>query len=298
MQPEMGIRILDFLIAKDIITDDVQIIYWGGEPTEQIDTISKISKEYPQLSYFITTNSSFKPELASINNLSLAWSMGDAKEKYGSISGKLNDNIEMVDFVKKNQFAVSLFSGDYNNLYYDYSELRKITDKVIIELPMKYIVMSEDDINEFANQLCRIMKMFGDEILLSGRSAGSYIERIRSGRSFYYCGCGIDRIMIDSSGTIWRCDGSYINGVDIVGNIIDGIDWAIIESYKLLERNPKEIYNNCVDCEIYGYCVRTKCLGDNLQITGDIYKPDIAFCKGNIAFYRGVKKYLTEIGDA
>jgi len=292
MSPEAGVNAVEFFLSRVDNPDDFIVSFWGGEPLDRPETIGAVTKAFPQLKYDLVSNGGNIDVLRDIHSLSFVWSVGDAEEKYGSIVGKIQANKDIVEFVREKNHAISFFASNYKNIAWDYRILREITDKVILELPMKYKVMSEADIEIASDQIAIIISEYGDDVLLSGRSAKKYLERLSGAKSFSYCGCGLDRMLADGRGDIWLCDGSYINSIDKLGTIHDGINDSLLDPFRALHGNPESIYSECSECEVYGYCLRTKCMGDNIERTGNPFMPDKAFCSGNKAFYRGALKYL------
>jgi radical SAM protein with 4Fe4S-binding SPASM domain len=284
MTKDMALQVMDFALSLNL-DDNAQFIFWGGEPLEKFAVIKEIIDAYPQLKYCIVTNGNeFTEEmsqfLCKVCDLSVIWSVGDAYEKFGSIENKVKASL-ITKFIR-NRHSISFLVQKPETFYEDYKFLRTITSEINVDLPMKFNVINNDT---FIDEFVKVLNEYGN-IVIGGRDIDRHLET-----GWKFCNCGLDRILFDGSGQIWRCDGAYLNQIDRFGDIYKGIDWSKLDHLWELKENPERMSKGCEECFLWGSCPRVKCLGDNYEATGDALLPDKVFCESNRTIMKGIRRY-------
>lgn len=309
MTEDMALKIMDFILDRLPVADNFMILFWGGEPLVRFNVIKRVVSEYPQLWYHINSNGKAVDKktaqfLEGINSLSFVWSLGDAYEKYGSVEAKVRAQHITADLVRRREFAVNLLVTKYDRVYEDFKFIyENITPKIGLDLPMKFDHMTEQDMEAFAEGFSKILISYDDGRFDAKNNVYTNVARTSDlwyeafglddlVRPWKFCECGLERILIDPKGVIWQCDGSYINQINRFGDIENGIDWKKLDYLWELHDKPWLMNQGCECCELEGRCVKNKCMGDNYQVTGSIFKPDPVFCQGCKAMARGIKKYI------
>jgi len=107
-----------------------------------------------------------------------------------------------------------------------------------------------------------------------------------------FCNTGMQRILVDPKGNIWQCDNFYIRQYNQLGDIYSGIDRSKLDYLKEYAEDITKTKKHCQGCEIFYYCPRNKCLGLNWELTGDIMKPDVSWCRANKAWINITRRFI------
>lgn len=307
MSREMADNILKFCFLKIDSVEDLLVYFWGGEPTMNYDVMNYVMTKFPQLQYHTNTNGALIDEkmykfFSANRNFGITWSLGNAYEKYGSIQKKVESEVWCRKLISEyEQNNVNFMVVNYDNLADDYEWIRNnITKKITIDLATRFDHKSAD-LERFAEQYLALMLRYKDDPEALGTLDPAVTSNIYSKewgykaqkQSFRYCKSGLERLFIDMNGGIWQCDNMYICQHNKLGDIETGIDYSKLDLARKIEENREEYLGRyCQDCELYKMCPRNKCLGLNLEHTGDMFKPEPAFCKMNKVLYNVTKKYM------
>lgn len=173
---------------------------------------------------------------------------------------------------------------DYKFLY------ENVSTDINIDLPMRGRLVSDRDIDLFVGKLVDILRIYGDDVMVGGRRIRKYLYD----SGYRVCKCGLERIMFDGCGNAWECDGLYRSKFNRLGSISMGIDYDKLDYRWRQLDNPIELSKGCENCDIKGRCPRVKCIGDNLDVVGDMYTPDEVFCQANRAIRQSIDIYEEE----
>ena len=291
-------KIMDFILTELPIDENLIITFWGGEPLLNFNVIKHLTSNYQQLTYHIVTNGSLLDKnmfdyFLTLTQLDIVWSLGDSIENFGSVKNKLNQCELMTRLIKEKYQTVNLmlntdtFYDDFSYVFYN------LTHNICIDAPRMGQIFSDNELSKMTAQLLKSLIAFYGKA-----NFGDIIDNCLT-ENFYPPTCGIEKIMIDFDGIIWRCDGAYRNNIDRYGDIYSGINYNKLDFLWNLRSNPEAtILKNCVECEIYKRCPRHICMGDNLQSTGNIFNINSGFCQVNKAIYKAVQQYKELYGKS
>lgn len=89
------------------------------------------------------------------------------------------------------------------------------------------------------------------------------------------CIVGCDGYQISVDGTLYPCILVMQQQEYCIGDIYNGMDKEKIE---MINRLNHKVVEECVDCSNYKYCITSRCLLLNNQLTGDYYTPSAVIC--------------------
>lgn len=90
------------------------------------------------------------------------------------------------------------------------------------------------------------------------------------------CVVGCDGYQISVDGKLFPCLLVVQQPQYCIGDIYNGMDDATIQKINML--NKKEV-EECKDCSNYKYCITSRCLFLNNQLSGDYYTPSATICE-------------------
>jgi radical SAM protein with 4Fe4S-binding SPASM domain len=307
MTPEKAFEILDFCFSELELDNKFTIYFWGGEPLLNMKVIKAVVEKYPQFSFH--TNTAGKPVTEEIytwlkahKNFGLTWSLGNAYEKYGSVQGKVEGQPWAAKLIKEcPQNNVNLMVVKYDQLVKDYSYLvDNVTKNIAIDIATRFD-HKEEDLERFADEYISLMQKYKhDPHIYKNLTPAKHSNRYAAEKGlksqvnkFHFCKSGLERLFIDTEGSIWQCDNMYVCQHNKLGDIVTGIDYSKLDLMREVDAN-RELYlgKYCKGCELYGQCSRNKCLGLNLEHMGDMFIPEPSYCKMNKILFKIVKKHI------
>jgi len=309
MSEETALKIAEFVLSKLQLDDAFNFYFWGGEPFLNFKVMKRIITEYPQFQYHTNTNGApFTQEMSdflrSHTQFSIAWSLGNAYERYGGVQEKVKQEPIIAKFIKEtDNNSCNLVVTKYDNLFNDFIWLTEnVTKNVTIDIASKF-EHKDEDLEDFANEYIRIIDYFKDDPIMfrainPALKSNIWIREFGPKsmlRPYHFCKSGLQRLFIDTVGGIWQCDNMYICQHNKLGDIENGIDYSKLDlMYKILDDPEPYLGRHCEDCEIYQNCTRNKCLGLNLEWMGDMFKPEPSFCKMCKVLYKVAHHYVEQ----
>jgi radical SAM protein with 4Fe4S-binding SPASM domain len=307
MSKQMAFDILTFAFKNLDLDPKFHIYFWGGEPTLNFEVMKAVMTKYPQFLYHTNTNgATINNEMYDFfmknKNFSLTWSFGNAYEKYGSVQDKVKNEFWAHKLIEDNRnnninFMVvkyDKFSEDFDWIF------NNVTRNLTMDIATRY-EHKDEDLEILAQQYFDLLLRYKDQpdvyhgmnpAIHSNLYYKEYGLKSQV-REFHYCRSGLERLFIDMNGGIWQCDNMYICQHNQLGNIKDGIDYSKLElALKIDEEREKYLGKYCENCELYKQCPRNKCLGLNLEYTGDMFRPEPSFCKMCKVLFKVTQKYI------
>jgi uncharacterized protein len=310
MTKEVARDAVEFCLNELPLKDDFHFYFWGGEPFLNFKTMKYVMETYSQFEY--STNTEGKPvtkEIAdfikAFGHYTITWSFGNAYEKFGSLKGKVEAQPHIADVIKTRPLrtGVNLVLQNYENIESDFLYLTEnVTKNVTVDFATRQY-NSDEELAKFEEGYYKLLKKYMKmDSVHAGKNpafdSNLWFEKFGPKdkiKPWRFCRTGLDRLFIDTSGGIWQCDNFYICQHNKLGSIYEGIDYSKLDWVWEIEENINEkMSQHCDGCEAYGNCPRNKCLGYDLEWTGDIYKPDESFCVMCRAIYRVVKRIINE----
>lgn len=293
--------------------DKIKVMLWGGEPLLNMDVVKHLLNTYPQIRFTVVTNGYVITKeikeylLDHSQNLHVSLSVANNQENSDTY---IEDLSEAIELVAKTYGDVHHVSCNAAKMYDDYIKLEQMGVPVIRMSVPRDVDMSDELLAQIEVQWKRIVDhvYFEDKFNLGrtnfDRGIQSNLNPYTRGQKMgemqpYFCGCGYLYTSIDVEGDVFPCD--WFCGLDKYkfGNIYEDLDYETVKKFKDWHDNKDKMYNFCKDCEIPDnkLCPRAMCLAENLEKTGDLFKPQNSYCRANVLEYR-VHKYLVEKANA
>lgn len=307
MTETMMLKVMDFIMDKLPKRSNFHMFFWGGEPLLKFDLIKKTMSEFPQYRYNTSTNGIAIDEevydfVFEKRMLNVTWSLGYAYEKYGGIREMAAVLPWAVKLVKDCNARVNFMVTDFSNMYEDFKFIYNyLTKNITIDVQLKYHY-TDDELEAYVDNYARILDDydFSEGNINNGLLTKSALWHQSFGNKvgvdeWLFCRSGLDRVYFDPLGRIWQCDGFYLANKNQLGDIDSGIDYSRLAEMERIAGNTKLMSKYCNGCEIFGICPRKKCLGINMEINGDMLKPDPGYCKVNKALIKIIRRHKDSI---
>lgn len=308
MSSSTALDAVNFTLDKLQTDDSLNFYFWGGEPFVNFKVIKEVIDTFPQFEYHTNTNGALITEeiadyLVNNKHFSLTWSLGNAYEKYGSIEEKIKQEPHIARVIRESPVrnSLNLTVSNYNNLIKDFECLINEFDcRITIDFATRKD-NTDEEVNTFVEQYLYLVKKYMRkggrfEALNPAMRNPLWFETFGPTElidRYKYCKSGLERLFIDTKGDIWQCDNMFICQHNKLGDIKNGIDYSKLDfAYDILDNKDSYLVQFCTDCEINGYCPRNKCLGYNLEWTGNMFKPEESFCKMCKGIFKVIKQYV------
>jgi len=307
MSIEIADKALEFCFLKLSLEPKFTIYFWGGEPTANFKVMRCIIEKFPQMPFHTNTNGGLIDEekydfFSKHRNIGITWSFGNSYEKYGSPQAKAEAEPWMLKLIKENpNHNVNFMVTQYEKLKEDFTFIAEnITRNITIDLATRYEHKS-DNLEHFAESYFELLQEYkrDSEIyktLNPALHSNAYVREFglkAQLKDFHFCRTGLERLFIDTEGSIWQCDNMYICRHNKLGTIYEGIDYSKLDYVWDIDNNREAYLGKfCEDCELYKQCPRNKCLGLNLEHMGDMLKPEPGYCAMNKVLAKVIKKYI------
>jgi len=286
-------NIIKFICNNLLPNQELIINFHGGEPTLNYSIIKYIIKNINnkitnKTTYGITTNGSLLTnEMINFlgNNFTYNLSVSlDGKEDTNNLNRIClanNENLysqilinakKLLEINKRTRIRMTLQKNTINKLYENIIFFIKNDFKVIVPVADYFSnEWTDDDFKTIKEQL----HLVKDFIKINGITD---VEIYNISNQFYslgQCTAGESYYNIDVFGDIYPC--THLIGLDDlkIGNVYNGVNLIKINEIKEINR---EMVQECKDCELYRYCLSTRCLLVNYVTTGDYYKPNLVHC--------------------
>jgi uncharacterized protein len=288
-------------VAKDAVrwilkrVENPTICLWGGEPFLNFEVIRYIVEEFPQIQFLSNTNGIL------INQEVYDW-LKKVKGSYRltlSVGGQVY-NIPPIalKYVQDTHSGLNFTVNDPDTLFEDFCYLYGLCNRIIVE-PPKGVEWDDKKIRAFEDNFIKILHNFKSPVV--GRTCNNLMNNLYYGvhdkskiipSAAQFCGSGIRKLVVDTEGNIWQCDGFYINQENMLGTIYSGIDENKLGYLNEYNAKPKLLKEGCSGCDIYDICPRAKCLAQNFKDTGNILTPSKTWCDINKMWIRITKKWM------
>lgn len=287
-----GVQAVQWAIGEKVIdteSKDTVIYLWGGEPLSVMDTVKGMLANYPSIMFATNTNG-LAVESRDVDyfrhhlyHFKMTLSLGAANDKFKGVKHMLECVAPLAGLIKEagGMWGVNFTITKPETMFADFKSIWESgIHNIMIDMPTHMEITPEYK-RLFIKGHLDILKEFHAVKSTGFRPYESHltpdlvtdIDRMR------YCGSGVDRLLIDFEGDVYPCDGFYIVKQERLGNIHTGVELSKLEKYQALAKDPSPFYTHCKGCEIEHSCPRAKCMGLNIQLTGDKYKPDRNFCE-------------------
>jgi uncharacterized protein len=278
--------------ALGLLKEEDSVMFYGGEPLLNFDLIKEIVTENPHLTYKMITN-----------GFAVNTEIGTFLTKYRDqikIVWSYTGNNRMLELVNL-QPGVHIVANDLDKLF---SDFRFIADKgfrsVKLSAPRK-IAVSDEWIARYVQEVKKIIdynydERKGVEFMMWFEIYDAYTSGKRNPLFHmkpHFCGTGDRYIFVTPTGDIYPCD--WFFGLDKykLGDVYNGYDNTF---FNKIAREPEVLSKHCKGCEVEHICTRGMCLAENLELTGEIFKPTEYWCKLNKAEVELLQYLKTKTG--
>lgn len=310
MTEKVALDAVEYCLTNLDVDDTISFFFWGGEPFLNYKVMKKVVETYPQFEYHTNTEGRAVTQemsdfIKDFGHLGVTWSLGNAYEKYGSLQGKVEKEKPIAEAIRhlKLRGGVNLVLQNYKNMCEDFKYIAdNLTHQITVDFATKQ-ERTDEQMKDFEESYYQLLKTYmGKGSKFSGLNplynSNQWLEKFgptEKIRRYRFCNTGLERLFIDTQGGIWQCDNMYVCQHNQLGSIYDGIDYSKLDYvYEIKDNIDEKMSQHCEGCEANGYCPRNKCLGYNLEWTGDMFKPDITFCLMCRAIYRVINKLMQD----
>lgn len=303
MLPETGIKSIDFLIRLNPSIDKYTIVFFGGEPLLNFNTLKEVVKyceslKHKRFKYSITTNGTI------INDEIIAFFKEHNFNIIVSVDGNEKIQNENRPFVNGNESFFTVFQNikrmekegisflSRSTVVPEKSNLIDIAiffENAEIEFDFEYVINTNSSMNIYnTNNIENINKQY-QELLefylerlnrnkkIHWKSFISKIKRIhfRLGKGIV-CSSGVSSLTVNSDGNIFSCQNLSYDNIYNVGSIYKGINYDLLTKYL-----PEKIDDivKCKDCTIRylcaGVCVAETLILSQQDCTTNSYRCEI-----------------------
>lgn len=327
MTPEIGKRAIDFLIENSGHRRNLEIDFFGGEPTMNFDVVREVvrygreveGEHNKNIRFTITTNSVLLDDEKidyineTMDNVILSIDgrpeVNDRMRKTRNGRGSYDIIVpNMKNFVKKRGDAQYYVRGTFTKYNLDFSEdinhllelgFRNVSVEPVVTDSKYPYALGEEDIETIVKEYDKLSDMFIANAM-QGKpfdffhfkidlDQGPCVVKRVSG-----CGAGTEYVAISPEGDIYPCHQFVGNPMFKLGNITD-------EKYenRLFDTfNSAHVYNKpeCRECWAKFYC-SGGCHSNAFKSNGDIMKPYRLGCemeKKRVECAIGIQAYLSD----
>jgi len=267
---------------------DTTIYFWGGEPFMAWKTMLHTLERYPQLFFCTNTNGVAINDSNSdilrqhMYHFRVTLSLGSAYDKFGGIDKALVRLKPAIDLIKESHggWGVNFTVDNVDRMYEDFVMMHESgIHNILIDMPTHREITAEYQ-EKFIDAYLKILFGFHKDKNSGFKFFDKHMseEMAEKPKRLRYCGSGVTRLLVDFDGDVYPCDGMYIVKRMKLGNIYKEVDFSKLTMLERLADNPEKLYMYCNDCEIGDVCPRAKCMGMNIELTGNMFKPDPNWC--------------------
>jgi uncharacterized protein len=310
MSLNVGISSVDFLFSFPNNTDELKLIYFGGEPLLNFEIVKKITEygkdkaqeQGKKITFEIDTNGTIlsKEILDFIDdyNVNIQLSIDGKKNihdkcRYFENGEGSHDivihNLNRILTLNLNNLSVRFVISKYNTNLYD--TILYIKSLGVKNIDFDPVITKETEYGLNNNDLKKVLKSLkkytdvfqqkalDGKVLNSGKFLDSFKlideQRKYQAKNYYFCGAGRRLYGVSSKGEIYPC-ASFVGVKEYkLGDIYSGIN---------INRNIKFIKNNNVDNKIgcsqcfAKYLCGGGCAHESIIINKDIHIPNDTSC--------------------
>lgn len=302
MSLETATKAVDYLIGQSGERHDLTIVFFGGEPLLNFDVIKK-TVEYAnvqeklkgkKIKYSMTCNGTLiNEEITKFiieNKIAVQISVDgnenahDLNRFYGNGKGSYETIIKRTEDLRELKLlgVRATLTPENKDLVEVYTHLFDLDFKWVFASPAIQMFTKEQYVNLHENYKSLISYFEGlvqskdYERAKKIKNIMKNLERIHTGRkTSHFCGAETNLLAVDINGDLYPCHRFVNNKEYKQGNVFDGINYEIKESF-LIEAHVSN-RTACNSCWAKNLC-GGGCHHENLETTGKVNTPSHQYC--------------------